>query len=222
MPKIRVDLNDDELVAAYQSGLGLNRLQQRFSASRSGIAKRLRKLGVLQDRSPAKKERPLCERCGNPCKEVRSRFCSQSCTASIVNIGITRHGTPGKFQEKNCSVCGKKHKNPKFCSFSCMGIASRKPEEKVRERIRIQNLINVRKYQAKKLAQTPTDADPIKIKEFYTNCPPGYEVDHKIPISKGGFHHQDNLQYLLMSDNRRKSNKLDWTCDAERPKASDS
>ena len=37
-----------------------------------------------------------------------------------------------------------------------------------------------------------------------------YEVDHIIPISKGGLHHEDNLQYLTIAENRRKSDKLIW------------
>ena len=46
------------------------------------------------------------------------------------------------------------------------------------------------------------------IKEFYKNCPPGYEVDHIIPLSKDGLHTLSNLQYLTVSENRRKSNKI--------------
>ena len=46
------------------------------------------------------------------------------------------------------------------------------------------------------------------LQEFYANCPKGYEVDHLIPISKGGLHSLSNLQYLTKSENRRKSNKM--------------
>ncbi len=31
-----------------------------------------------------------------------------------------------------------------------------------------------------------------------------HEVDHIIPISKGGLHHQDNLQILTQQENRKK------------------
>jgi 5-methylcytosine-specific restriction endonuclease McrA len=64
------------------------------------------------------------------------------------------------------------------------------------------------KYYTKKLNQTPIDADLEKIKQIYLRCPEGYEVDHIIPISRGGLHHQDNLQYLTISENRKKGNKL--------------
>ena len=61
---------------------------------------------------------------------------------------------------------------------------------------------------AKKKNQTPADADIKAIKEFYLNCPEGYEVDHIIPISKGGLHTLENLQYLTILENRKKSNKI--------------
>lgn len=35
-----------------------------------------------------------------------------------------------------------------------------------------------------------------------------HEVDHIIPISKGGKHHEDNLQILTASENRKKGNKI--------------
>lgn len=50
------------------------------------------------------------------------------------------------------------------------------------------------------------------IKEFYANCPEGYEVDHIIPlrgVTVSGLHVISNLQYLLKEDNRVKSNKFD-------------
>jgi len=40
---------------------------------------------------------------------------------------------------------------------------------------------------------------------FYANCPKGYEVDHIIPIAKGGLHILENLRYLTKSENRRRN-----------------
>lgn len=37
-----------------------------------------------------------------------------------------------------------------------------------------------------------------------------YEVDHIIPLSKGGWHHEENLQVISMRLNVRKNNKLDF------------
>jgi 5-methylcytosine-specific restriction endonuclease McrA len=61
---------------------------------------------------------------------------------------------------------------------------------------------------AKRKDQTPNDVDIKALQNFYLNCPEGHEVDHIIPISKGGLHSLENLQYLTISENRRKSNKI--------------
>lgn len=67
------------------------------------------------------------------------------------------------------------------------------------------------KYNASKINRTPKWADLAKIKEFYDSCPPGYHVDHIIPLNGknvSGLHVETNLQYLLAIDNIRKSNKF--------------
>lgn len=64
------------------------------------------------------------------------------------------------------------------------------------------------RYDARKRYQTPVDEDIDALQEFYYNCPEGYEVDHIVPLSKGGAHSLNNLQYLTISENRRKSNRL--------------
>jgi CRISPR/Cas system Type II protein with McrA/HNH and RuvC-like nuclease domain len=64
------------------------------------------------------------------------------------------------------------------------------------------------RYMCKKKNQTPNNADIAAMQQFYINCPPGYEVDHVVPISKGGLHSLENLQYLTISENRKKSNKI--------------
>lgn len=53
----------------------------------------------------------------------------------------------------------------------------------------------------------PPDADLKLIKRIYECCPDGYHVDHRIALASGGFHHQDNLQYLPAAENCRKGRR---------------
>jgi len=60
---------------------------------------------------------------------------------------------------------------------------------------------------AAKLKQTPDYTNLDLIKLIYKNCPHGYEVDHMIPISGGGLHHESNLCYLPKDVNQSKGAK---------------
>jgi hypothetical protein len=133
------------------------------------------------------------------------KFCSRSCSASFNNKGIRRHGNPLNPSLK-CAFCQLPTKNSgkKYCSRKCYGSSKRLPEE---ER-KLKQRHSFMKYYMKKKRQTPLNANIDKIKEIYLNCPAGYEVNHIIPISKGGPHHQDNLQYLTVTENRKKGNKV--------------
>ena len=64
---------------------------------------------------------------------------------------------------------------------------------------------------ADKLKQTPKWANIKAIRQFYINCPEGYEVDHIIPlrgINVRGLHVLNNLQYLTRAENVKKGNKF--------------
>ena len=65
----------------------------------------------------------------------------------------------------------------------------------------------------KKQQQTPEWADLEAIQQFYANTPKGYNVDHIIPLARGGLHDLPNLQYLTIEENQRKQNLLpcEWT-----------
>lgn len=71
------------------------------------------------------------------------------------------------------------------------------------------------KYKAIKLNQTPIDADSEKIAYIYRVCEAmnqledeEYQVDHIKPLSRGGLHHQDNLQILEKTLNHKKHAKI--------------
>lgn len=68
------------------------------------------------------------------------------------------------------------------------------------------------KRRAKQLNATPKWADMAEIKKIYENCPPGYHVDHIIPLNHQllcGLHVPWNLQYLPAVENIRKNNKVE-------------
>ena len=137
------------------------------------------------------------------------KFCSRSCSASHTNRAKIKHG---RYAEKPCKVCGAITTNEKFCSEQCMGLSMIKYRSDDERKSAMQRMSreSYARYSARKKFQTPVDEDLTAIKEFYKNCPAGYEVDHKIPISKGGSHSITNLQYLTISENRKKGAKLDW------------
>lgn len=68
-----------------------------------------------------------------------------------------------------------------------------------------------RKYVADKRNQTPKWADLKAIVDFYKACPPGYHVDHEVPLrgkNVSGLHVVENLQYLPAIENMRKNNRF--------------
>lgn len=64
---------------------------------------------------------------------------------------------------------------------------------------------------AMKNATTPIALPERQLLErIYRCCPAGYQVDHIVPLSKGGRHHPDNLQYLPAAVNNSKRARVDY------------
>jgi len=150
----------------------------------------------------------ICKNCGNKITSKHGqKFCSHSCSATYNNTGIRRHGlAPHKCKGCATMIPGRRT----WCSNACQGRARQKyhtEEEKINAKRKRSRECSMRYYGLRKY-QTPHDADLTAVKKFYKNCPEGYEVDHIMPVSKGGTHSINNLQYLTRSENRRKSNKI--------------
>ena len=141
---------------------------------------------------------------------LNPKFCSRSCSATSNNTGKRRWSKPESVHSrvKPCKTCGVETPRPVYCSDACNPKRlDLSPEEK-QKRHRTRQNEAWQRYMAKRKNQTPSNIDIKALQEFYLNCPNGYEVDHIIPISKGGLHSLENLQYLTINENRRKSNKL--------------
>lgn len=153
-----------------------------------------------------------CQHCGVEMNWFlrNNKFCSSSCAASFNNTGRIKHG---KMARKPCEVCSTITENPRFCSKKCfgIGISLYKTDAEKKNAKKLASRIGNARYRARMNSQTPVDVDREAIRLFYANCPPGYHVDHIIPISKGGLHTIENLQYLTAEENIRKSNKLNWS-----------
>lgn len=78
------------------------------------------------------------------------------------------------------------------------------------EHKKARNKANVYAYRARLRNAIPEDADLKLIRTIYEHCPSGYHVDHIVALAAGGMHHQDNLQYLEVSENCRKGKDREY------------
>ena len=121
-----------------------------------------------------------------------------------------------KDKKANCSVCGMTDikKTPASKTANCKNAIHARRKE-IRNGIKFEKIPEkyskaaskeaVHRNRAKRKGQLPVDADVNLMRNIYAECPKGYEVDHIEPIAHGGLHHQNNLQYLPIEQNRRKS-----------------
>lgn len=105
---------------------------------------------------------------------------------------------PGKFYKANQSwaLKNKIHKNRQWREWS--------------KRNRQSHLANCKKYYLSKIDRMPDWGQSEEIRNFYKNAPPGYHVDHIIPLrgkTVSGLHVLENLQYLPAKENLQKGNK---------------
>lgn len=140
--------------------------------------------------------------------------------SALSNSGTLYHGTP-------CKKCGNTIRRVyNHACRECAQQASREYMQRNKDRQKEyikewqrknKHHLNAAcsKYRAKVREQTPNNADQRAILAIYEECRRITEetgilhhVDHIHPISKGGLHHQDNLQILTATDNIRKGAKV--------------
>lgn len=185
---------------------------QRLAANRAnckaGGKAYAKKMKELYEANPT-----FCAQCDTklPQQKKNNKFCNSSCAAKFNNqlpnsIASRRVATTHK-----CKGCDNDVKGAgKYCTYECYDFTRRKykTKEELKEATRKKVREVSANYRASVRNQTPPDADRKAMKQFYDNCPEGYEVDHIIPISKGGLHTLENLQYLTITENRKKGNKI--------------
>jgi 5-methylcytosine-specific restriction endonuclease McrA len=132
-----------------------------------------------------------------------------------------------------CYPCNYKKGVEKLLSGSCEGYMTKERwavnRERRREDIRehqkkyqktekgrVNQAVGSSKRRASVRKQTPelTQEEVKRILSLYEECSRisietgiPHEVDHIVPICKGGLHHPDNLQILTMEENRKKGGK---------------
>lgn len=146
-----------------------------------------------------------CKKCGKYEKYVST----YSCCKCVVEAGLKKLAdkelmAPYRTKEKQ-SKKQKEWRENNYDKYQHQWL--RYPEK---------NNVRAAKRRATLRNQTPdlTEEQVKQILTIYEECSRisvetgiPHEVDHIIPICKGGLHHPDNLQILTMRDNRRKGGK---------------
>jgi 5-methylcytosine-specific restriction endonuclease McrA len=166
----------------------------------------------------------LCQTCNKEHDGTygSGKYCCRACSNSRVRTEETKQKISNTVKQgiesgripTGCSkgVKHKKIRSKEHTDKIAKGIKQRWDEKgrKTLEQKRAGVKAAVYVYRARKKNAIPADADLNLIKKIYESAPTGYQIDHIIPLSKGGLHHQDNLQYLPSKDNQSKNNRLDY------------
>lgn len=141
------------------------------------------------------------------------RFCTIKCARTF--------SSTVKREEKNEKISNslKGKESPLKGRTSKRGALSKEHKERIKKGVsafyeknpkvteahkKAKNVSGVLAYRARKRNALPQNANLSLIKLIYENCPKGHHVDHIQALAAGGLHHEDNLQYLPVSENCRK------------------
>lgn len=134
---------------------------------------------------------PIC----NPCKKIKFLFENPEHCAKLEEKRLSREKRKKEFKvyKEGC-------KNPDIER------ALELNAERRRKEFRVIGAKNRAKRKKALIALSKEEKEALK--NFYDNCQKGFHVDHIIPISKGGTHCVENLQYLPAKENIAKFDKI--------------
>lgn len=129
-------------------------------------------------------------------------MCTKICKSCGIEKPISEYHKQKRGKHGVTSKC-------KLCkNFQIRG-CYHKDIDKAREKARVKKLkkpwySRFNNYWSARGKDTRIESERDAMEEFYKNCPEGYEVDHIKPLSKGGTHTLDNVQYLTTLENKLK------------------
>lgn len=183
---MKYDISKEQLEELYiKQNLKRSEVSEIFGCSDALIKKKLRFYGISKPKELENENKKRSS--SKPCEQCQKPF----------------YGTPAYVRER------------KYCSYKCAQEASKHNRTYEENRV-VANAYAAKQRALRRKAYDPY-ANPKEIAKFYaeakrlsieTGIP--HEVDHIKPISKGGKHHEKNLQVITMTENRSKGAKLDW------------
>lgn len=154
----------------------------------------------------------LCKYCGDEFKPNRHNqlFCKKQCRSK--NLKLKQKGLSGvKGDGRLCSWCGEKHNSTskKYCGDACKAKAlSLGRNSKRRARLNSVPRLNFDLIDVIKRDGTDCKYCGIKTTDSNRDMETHINIDHIIPLSKGGHHALYNAQILCRVCNTKKGNKI--------------
>lgn len=159
----------------------------------------------------------ICKTIGTSVKTLRKALVEAYPDLATGNKGtVWRVELLAKLGFRRCSICKyDKHLSDFYNSINSREGKSFHCKECAKELNKLQRQLNPeiikasnRKRKAIIKGAYTSEANLDLVKLIYKNCPVDYHVDHVIPISRGGLHHENNLCYLPSQLNMQKHSKL--------------
>jgi 5-methylcytosine-specific restriction endonuclease McrA len=181
-----------EVMLALVEHVNFNVACQFFNCNRNTLAKSFNSLPEFEPNKKSAKTRILgllgITQCSN-CKEIKP-------PEEFYSVG------------RPCKECSKKRMADVYAENREY---YRSLQEQYHKQEANQGIIRENKARRRLTIANVSSDDPEirkQLQEIYANRPDGYHVDHIIPLSKGGLHHPDNLQYLTAEENLKKGSKI--------------